>query len=370
LPHPPDAEIAAPVSRGVATRLARAEPHPDEVFADGGGDAAYRWVWGRFGGTGAPSTAPYAWHAAFGELPQRQTWWCEPVHFAVARDHVVLSALDALPDEGETRELLAAANDVARAAGGVLHAVRERGGATPADASAGTAAGAGARSRRAPRAAAARWLLQLETPWQLDTTPPGAALGRSILEFMPRGADAPRWRKLLNDIQIEWHQLALNALREARGVLPVNALWLHGGGAWTALPRTPFAAVASDDAIVRAWALSAGVPAERVYDAAPDEVSTAAGGDLLAFDTSLAAVPAHDVAAWRNAFEALVERVAAGLGAGRAAPDAVELLLGGERTVRRLTLRAGDRWRIWQHLGLHIGSPGGRRRPAAELLAE
>jgi hypothetical protein len=54
--------------------------------------------------------------------------------------------------------------------------------------------------------------------------------GRDITAAMPRGADAQRWLRLLNEIQMVLHQGPLNADRAARGLAPINSLWFWGCG--------------------------------------------------------------------------------------------------------------------------------------------
>ena len=51
----------------VRARLARAERQPDLTLPPSADGAAAAWLWQRFGGTGAPKLAPYAWHAIHGK---------------------------------------------------------------------------------------------------------------------------------------------------------------------------------------------------------------------------------------------------------------------------------------------------------------
>jgi len=49
-------------------------------------------------------------------------------------------------------------------------------------------------------------------------------------EFLPSGADTPAHRNLLSEIEMALHDHAVNLEREANGQLPVNSLWIWGGG--------------------------------------------------------------------------------------------------------------------------------------------
>jgi hypothetical protein len=59
--------------------------------------------------------------------------------------------------------------------------------------------------------------------------------GEGIERWLPRGAHARAWQRLQNECQMLLHNHPVNDAREARGVKPVNSLWLSGTGAATAL---------------------------------------------------------------------------------------------------------------------------------------
>lgn len=75
-----------------------------------------------------------------------------------------------------------------------------------------------------------RWYLRFTQPPQLATTPLSVAVGRDIEPLLPQGGDAMRFRAQLNELQMLLHDHPVNQAREARGDLPVNSLWLWGGG--------------------------------------------------------------------------------------------------------------------------------------------
>lgn len=315
-----------------ARRLARGRSHVVAPSAsDGAPDLA--WLWSRFGGRGTPVTAPYAWRALDRDRASELSattalWHADPVHFALARDHVLVTALtDAPPDRDETEALASQAAAAAAECGAALH-VRD----------------------------AAHWFIAFDPPWSIEAAPLTGALGRSAYELMPSGADAARWRKLLTEIQMRWHTLPLNAKREAEGRPTINGLWLHGGGAWQPLPGRPFAAVVADDPVLQGWAMASGAT---VIDAAGAERMTASG-DVLAYLPALAA--AHAAQAW-DGWVASFERLAAVLEAHSERAFArgferVEIALAGRQGLRLIELRASDRLRFWH------------ATPLADCLAE
>lgn len=304
----------------LVARSACSEAQPMHTSCDGA--AHLGWLWQRFSGRdSAPVSAPYAWAAlrAIDGSPVPATLWCaDPVHFAFARDHMLVSELtDLVADEAQA--LAAAARESVQAAGAELHVID------------------------------GHWFIAVARPWSLQTTPLAVAIGESVQHHLPEGEDSGRWRKLLTEVQISWHQHPVNQAREVRGAVEVNGLWLHGGGPFAALPDCGLAQVASEDPVVRGWALAAGV--------APDQVrtdeSSAAGGNRLADWRHLFAT--FKAEAW-GAWLPLIAQFDAWLGPlsvqafGTGAE--VELVLCGRRHTRMLRLSAGDRWRAWRRQSL------------------
>lgn len=125
----------------------------------------------------------------------------DPVHLRVMRDRIVLLAGDEISlSQGEADALAAA---VAAHFGTELSPLPVR-----------------------PH----RWYLRLPSAPVLTTTPLGAAVGADVDPLLPQGRDAMRFRSHLNEVQMLLHEHPLNLQREARGELPINSLWLWGGG--------------------------------------------------------------------------------------------------------------------------------------------
>ncbi|WP_296561061.1 hypothetical protein [Pigmentiphaga sp.] len=165
--------------------------------------AGYRPPDGRYGAGLAPLLAhdPEA---------GRPVWLADLAHIQVGRDGLVLTdpaGLDTTRDESEA--LLAAARPALDAHGATASAVGTR-----------------------------RWRLDLPEGAAQHTGTPEAVAGAALDAWWPRSPQARPWRKLVNEIQMHWHETPVNAVREARGLAPVNALWLYGGAApW--LPDWP-----------------------------------------------------------------------------------------------------------------------------------
>jgi|SRR5450830_531400 len=72
--------------------------------------------------------------------------------------------------------------------------------------------------------------LKLSKNPEISTTLPELAIGRDIRQHMPQGKGMANWHGILNEIQMLLHDHAINQSREQNGLLPINSLWLSGGG--------------------------------------------------------------------------------------------------------------------------------------------
>ncbi len=319
----------------IERRVRRASAAALERVAPDG--AAHRhWLWREFGGTAEPVSAPYAWRAlnrasATDVDTETPLWHADPVHFAFARDHMLVTPLHGdfsiTPEESTT--LAADAATLATGFGATLRVI-----------------------------ATTNWFLSFDPPWSIATVALDAALGRSVDIVLPAGADAARWRKLLTEIQMDWHQHPINERRDSSGRPTINGLWLHGGGAWQPLPKRPFDAIVTDDAIVRGWALAAGVAPSALLDPRVDALMPA--GNVLFYDDSLLRAASHeDWDAWLEALAACDRTVdAVCTRAFASGHKDVTLVVAGRRDVRRIVLRGSDRWAFL------------RKHTLGELLAE
>jgi hypothetical protein len=293
------------------------------------------WLWSRFGGEGTPVSAPYAWRAlnrasAIDVAPELPLWHADPVHFALARDRMLVTALDAdaAPTADESGALAAVAAPIAAQFDATLRVIDAR-----------------------------HWFLSFDPAWSIRTVPYDAALGRSAQDLLPQGDAAARWRKLLTEIQIAWHQQPLNERREAAGARTINGIWLHGGGNWQPLPRRPYEAIAAADPIVQGWGLASGLAPSGLL--AP-EAKPGKPDPFLAYEPQLLHHRCReDWETWLAALARCDELIDAHAthAFARGFRD-VTLVLAGRHGVRTIVLQSSDRFRFW------------RRNALAALLAE
>jgi len=92
-----------------------------------------------------------------------------------------------------------------------------------------------------------RWYLRLPTPLNVSTSALADVVGRNVEQYLPSGKEAMQWRSVLNEIQMLFHSAAANLQREADHLLPVNGVWLSGGGSLPKRVNNKFAVVMADD---------------------------------------------------------------------------------------------------------------------------
>lgn len=225
-PVPDPAALAAltPELSALGRLLSRADCERDEII---GGEAT---ICAAFGLEGPPwpiaAAARAGENVAFDEQAA-QRWWlrADPVHLRVDSSNARLFAGYALRLQAtETEELVAKLNAHFAADG-----------------------------LRFEAPAPDRWYLGLDRSVELTTHSPAEVAGRNVDAFMPVGEDARAWRTRLNEAQMLLHEAQANRARERAGALPVNSIWLWGGG-WTPRPTRVPSHILADDALTRGLA--------------------------------------------------------------------------------------------------------------------
>jgi hypothetical protein len=153
----------------------------------------------------------------FGLDPAGGAWFIvHPAHIEIARSHLLMPDLRTVRvSEDEARALFDAARESFAQAGHEL----VYGDATT-------------------------WFMRADHWADMDTASPDYAAGMNLNDCMPEGEHARAYRKLQNEVQMQWYTHPVNAAREARRQAPVNAFWLWGGasGAGERQPGTELVA--------------------------------------------------------------------------------------------------------------------------------
>ena len=152
--------------------------------------------------------------------------------------------------------------------------------------------------------APASWFVRTRADPRLRTCPIDAALHRPLRECLPRGDDAPRWRRWHSEIQMLLHEHSVNVERERQGRACANAVWFSQCGRCPRAGAGRVATYASGGtaAALAAHARRAARPLPATLDAA---LSQAGAGDavVIALEAplDLEAVDARWAApAWRS----------------------------------------------------------------------
>src|SRR5690606_8518344 len=74
------------------------------------------------------------------------------------------------------------------------------------------------------------WRVELPDSFRPQCASPVLVSLTSVNDWWPQGMDARPWRKLVNEVQMLWFDHPVNQQRYQQGLLPVNSLWLYGGG--------------------------------------------------------------------------------------------------------------------------------------------
>jgi hypothetical protein len=247
-----------------------------------------------------------------------ETYWlrADPVHLRVMRDRIVLADSSALDLSQQEADALAAA--ISRHFGDELSPVPLR-----------------------PQ----RWYVRLPHAPRLTTTPLSVAVGRDIDPLLPQGADAMHYRARLNELQMLLHEHPVNLAREARGELPVNSLWLWGGGNKPAVPaiRLPLYSCNDEARALGAFCNSVVHPLPLRWEKSLLETES-----VVLLDGLTPAGQCGDPYGWREAIRVLEENWFEPLLGSLRTPGGPSVHLADPVSGKALHLQLADLWKIWR----------------------
>ena len=76
---------------------------------------------------------------------------------------------------------------------------------------------------------ARQWRIWLAPSANTRSLTPAAMAEMRLTDWWPQEESLREWRRLLNEIQMVWHDHPVNLARAERGDVPINSLWLYGG---------------------------------------------------------------------------------------------------------------------------------------------
>jgi len=200
-----------------------------------------------------------------------------------------------------------------------------------------------------------RWYVRLDQLPDIETVTLSQAAGRNVRGLLPKGKEAAHWHRVFNEIQMLLFAHPVNEAREARGELPVNSLWLWGGGTANISPQKNYDIVSSDEVLAEMFAAATDIP----FAGWPAQWHTEDNGgrQLLVWTGLRSALRRGDPDAWRVALQEFETGYAQPLWQALRAGKISRLqldILGGD-SVRYLLLTRADAWAFWR-----------RNRPLAE----
>ena len=194
-----------------------------------------------------------------------------------------------------------------------------------------------------------RWYVRLDRLPDIETVPLSQAAGRNVHGLLPKGVEAAHWHRVFNEIQMLLFAHPVNEAREARGALPVNSLWLWGGGCDAGMrPQKTYDHVSSDEVLAEMFATAAGIPHAGWPKQWRDEGNSSR--QLLVWAGLRRALQQSDLSAWRVALQEFETGYAQPLWQALRTGKILQLqvaILGGDR-VLRLSLTRADAWAFWR----------------------
>jgi hypothetical protein len=174
--------------------------------------------------------------------------------------------------------------------------------------------------------------------------------GANVHAHLPYGADALHWHGVFNEIQMLFYEHEVNQAREQRGETPVNAVWLWGGGKAATNLRRPFALLAGDSELARAFAQAMDIPALMPAESLLLGKAEQGGEVLLVWEGLRTSLQSADIAKWRASvqqFEAdFAVPLLAALAAGQLEQITLDVL--GEGESSRFVLTRSALWKLWR----------------------
>lgn len=189
-----------------------------------------------------------------------------------------------------------------------------------------------------------RWYLRLDEAPDLTTHSLYEVEGRNTRFYLPREASGMKWHAVMNEIQMLLHGHPANEAGAARGTLPINSLWLWGGGRAVA-PVSSFGLLYGASELAALFARAANVPHSRNFEPR-ESVETA----LYVWDGLSTAVRRGDFHAWRESVQACEQDCLSPLLRLLAAGEikCITLDVVQEEASSRYELTRSMLWKVWE----------------------
>jgi hypothetical protein len=189
-----------------------------------------------------------------------------------------------------------------------------------------------------------RWYMRLDEDPQLTTRTVFQVEGRDSSLYLPQGNTALKWHGVMNEIQMSLYEHPIGQACVARGGLPVNSVWLWGGGRAVTLAQ-PFTQIVSDCELAKAFAQVSKIPHSLF-----SEVTAISDNTLYIWEGASAALRCGDFYAWRQSVlsceQVLLTPLLKDLSAGRLNKITIDILQDDHSS--RFELTRAMLWKFWQ----------------------
>lgn len=156
-----------------------------------------------------------------------------------------------------------------------------------------------------------RWYICSDSEIPIKTSTLNDAFGKNIEPYLPQGDDGKKWRGLITEWQMLFHNSSVNLQREAAGRLPVNSVWIWGEGEMPSQHSDKpqhWSHVWSNDALCGGLATWANCEKHRLPASSSEWAEQAATGNHLVVFDDLRVMARVDYQAWINAMTELEEQ--------------------------------------------------------------
>lgn len=192
----------------------------------------------------------------------------------------------------------------------------------------------------------AHWYIKLADAPRLQTTPLAIAAGRDIQPLMPQGEDALQFRSMLNEVQMLLHAHPVNQIREQRGELAVNALWLWGGGIKPTPPTQSSVTLYTQDRTAAFLAARCGAQVRHTETGVSAALKSLPS--IVVLDELTPSGQCGDMFGWWDALSALEHNWFAPLLESLGGLRLATLALSDPINGSTLHVNRGDAWKLWR----------------------
>jgi hypothetical protein len=196
-----------------------------------------------------------------------------------------------------------------------------------------------------------RWYLHCNSAPNLHTSLLSEVVGNNINNLLPLGNDRSIWNSKINEIQMLLYEHPLNQMRESRGELVVNSVWIWGGGVMPQKIYAPYTKVWSNHVFAQGLAKMSQL---EFYNLPEDGNklmlhSSDSGEQLIFLDNLQKYANYRDVFNWRNELVKMEQNWFVPLLQGLRKKQITQLRITviNEHLTKDFTLTPNSFWKFW-----------------------